>query len=186
MGKAVNYYSDGEEVQWQTKYGLVCQKVIHWLGDGGHREGEPDPKSYKGQLRCYDRDGTLKGQQGYSFHIDFIKWWWCMMMMMIYDPCADVCHLLNCSVTSSEPSVSLTCTAEWQLPSTSIWGYPRLPSSIHLMMSNHQGIGWSDVVCLNVILLMYSHNVLSVKYKEGGWECCSGSQSKYCLRNFYS
>ena len=77
MGKAVNYYSDGEEVQWQTGNGRLCQKVIHWLGDGGHREGEkyPDPKSYYGgQLRCYDRDGTLKGQQqGYSFYIGDIK-----------------------------------------------------------------------------------------------------------------
>ena len=44
MGKAVNYYSDGEEVQWQTEDGWLCQKVIHWLEDGGHREGE-DPKS---------------------------------------------------------------------------------------------------------------------------------------------
>ena len=34
--KAVNYYEDGEEVQWETDNGLDCQKWIYLKKDGSH------------------------------------------------------------------------------------------------------------------------------------------------------
>ena len=35
-GKAVNYYDDGEEIQWRTKDGSLCQKIIHFMQDDSH------------------------------------------------------------------------------------------------------------------------------------------------------
>ena len=34
--KAVNYYEDGEEIQWQTDDGYYCQKWIYLKKDGSH------------------------------------------------------------------------------------------------------------------------------------------------------
>ena len=55
-GKAVNYYDDGEEVQWQTNNGWKCQKWIHFMKDGGHRQGQ-DEGVYT-TWRKYDKDGA--------------------------------------------------------------------------------------------------------------------------------
>ena len=35
-GKAINYYEDGEEVQWQTEDRFRCQKWIYFKNNGSH------------------------------------------------------------------------------------------------------------------------------------------------------